>query len=527
MSTLPAAFRRRAVRGRGESRSFNVRESFTGIGSLWPLAGAVTAELTTDPLSRFQRDLLKPPRAPADQFLMKEPQPKSQHHTSRLSLLLAILALAAVFVTSTLAAPATAADSLDPAFGSTRNIWIDRDVLRSLPTSGGAWDDLARDALGSWGSPLIADQNSKHDTLTLAGALYAVRVNDLGMRNKVVAAIEGAVGTEQGGTTLALARNLTAYVLAADIVGYRTAAFEGWVRSVRQETLSGRTLISTHEDRPNNWGTHAGAARIAADLYIGDTTDLARAATVFRGYLGDRSAYAKFSYGDLEWQSDEARPVGINPRGATKYGFVVDGAIGDDVRRCECPVSATPPKENYQWEAMQGIATQATLLQQSGYPDVWSWSDSAIGRAATFLYQRAQFPAEGDDTFVTYLLDRGLGTSYSGGVDAKNGKSIGYTDWTHAGPAPAASATTTTTAPAPTTTTTTAPSTTPTTTAPSTTPTTTASSTTSNTTTTTASSSDDTDAVVYSITWGRWELRVYSSGLTKLYKKGSYVQTVG
>ena len=31
------------------------------------------------------------------------------------------------------------------------------------------------------------------------------------------------------------------------------------------------TLVSTHENRPNNWGTHAGAARAAVARYLGDS----------------------------------------------------------------------------------------------------------------------------------------------------------------------------------------------------------------------------------------------------------------
>jgi hypothetical protein len=56
----------------------------------------------------------------------------------------------------------------------------------------------------------------------------------------------------------------------------------------------GRTLISTHEQRPNNWGTHAGASRVAASAHIGDDADVARAAAVFKGFLGDRASYAGF-----------------------------------------------------------------------------------------------------------------------------------------------------------------------------------------------------------------------------------------
>jgi hypothetical protein len=327
--------------------------------------------------------------------------------------------------------PAQSASNLDSAFGPTRNLWIDRDVLRSRPTSGSAWDRLSSDARGGWGSADISDQDSDHDVLTFAGALYAVRMNDTGMRNKVISAIEDAIGTESGGRTLALARNLTGYVLAADLVGYDTSQFRSWLSSVRTENLDGRTLKNTHEERANNWGTHAGAARIAADLFLGDTTDLAKAVRVFQGFLGDRSAYKGFSFGDSSWQANPSAPVPINPAGAVKNGINIDGALVDDVRRCGCSVQSPAPKENYQWEAMQGIVTQATLLHAAGYTDVWQRSDEALYRATRFLYEQANFPAESDDSFVTFLIDAGLGTDYSAGVRANMGKSMAYTDYTH------------------------------------------------------------------------------------------------
>ena len=325
-----------------------------------------------------------------------------------------------------------ATGGLDASFGTSADLWIDRDVLRSLPTSGEAWENLAEDALGTWEQPDIADNDSDHDVETLAGALYAVRMNDTGMRRKVVDAIGAAMGTERGGRTLALGRNLTGYVLAADIVGHRSGRFTDWVDDIRTTDLDGRTLVSTHEDRPNTWGTHAGAARIAAGLYLGDTADVARAKQVFLGWLGDRSAYSDFDYGDLDWQADPDRPVGINPRGATRDGVNVGSILADDQRRCECGVRDPAPKENYVWEALQGVLAQATLLSNQGHREVWTASDSAIRRAVAALYDRMSYPAEGDDRFLPYLIDAGLGTSYSDGVEARSGKSLGYTDWTHA-----------------------------------------------------------------------------------------------
>jgi len=105
-------------------------------------------------------------------------------------------------------------------------IWISEAEIMGLPMSGPAWDKLAADATGPWGTPNLSDTNSDHDVLTLAGALYAVRTGDLGTRARVEAAIIAAMGTDENGSLLALSRNLLAYVLAADIIGYRTPWYE-------------------------------------------------------------------------------------------------------------------------------------------------------------------------------------------------------------------------------------------------------------------------------------------------------------
>jgi hypothetical protein len=201
------------------------------------------------------------------------------------------------------------------------------------------------------------------------------------------------------------------------------------------------TLVGTHERRPNNWGTHAGAARAAIAAYLGDTAQLARTATVFRGWLGDRSAYAGFDYGDLSWQCDALHPVGIDPVGCSRLGIALDGALPEEMRRggtLEWPPAST----GYAWEGMQGAVLQAELLRVQGY-DAWSWSSKALLRATRFLYGRAGWPATGDDEWQPWLIDYRYGTSYHEPPPARGGKNFGFTDWlygpagTSTGPTPA------------------------------------------------------------------------------------------
>ncbi|MGD9750397.1 MAG: hypothetical protein AB7W59_05300 [Acidimicrobiia bacterium] len=313
-------------------------------------------------------------------------------------------------------------------------IWITAEEVAMLPVEGPAWDQVARWALGPWERPNLADQDSNHDLEVLAGALYAVRMHDEAVRRRVIDGLAGVAGTEREGRVLALARNIVGYVVAAELVGYRDAEFLSWLDAVRFAQLDGRSLVSTHERRPNNWGTHAGAARVAIARFLDDDEDLQRAALVFKGYLGDRRSYAGFVFdADLSWHPDRLAPVPINPAGATIDGHSVDGVITDDARRVggfRWPFPAEESGANYMWEAMQGIVLQAALLHRAGY-DAWQWEDRAVLRAAVWLVHEASMPPDGDDQWQAWLINDAYGADLPLTSPARSGKSIGFTDWTH------------------------------------------------------------------------------------------------
>ena len=169
---------------------------------------------------------------------------------------------------------------------------------------------------------------------------------------------------------------------------------------------------------------------MAIAAYLGDTADLARAAQVLRGYLGDRSAYAGFEYGvDLSWQQDSTRAVGINPVGSSRSGLSLDGVLPDDQRRGGS-FTTSPPNENYVWEAMQGLLAQAVMLERAGHTP-FAWSDRALLRAARWMYDVNDFPAAADDTWQTSVLNHYYGTSFPEDIPSRPGKNVGWTTWTH------------------------------------------------------------------------------------------------
>jgi Alginate lyase len=341
-------------------------------------------------------------------------------------------------------------------------IWITPSELMRLPTSGDAWERLKAAADGPMEPRDIADQDSNHDVKTLAVALVAARTGDPDYRARAADAIAAAIGTEEGGRTLALGRNLLSYVIAADVIDFRDsdpvreAEFREWLRRVRHEplgseTVEDQTLIGTHERSPSNWGGMAGASRAAIAAYLHDEDELARVAKVMKGWLGDRTAYPgtpgpvfgpddvgrSFRFGgsenDLSWHADPSRPRGVNPKGARKEGHSIDGALPDDMRRGG--EFAWPPEyTQYPREALSGYVALAEILYHQGY-DVYEWEDRALLRACRFLFKREQeFPEEEwwePGVPAYWIINDRYGTSFPVAA-AGFGRNFGWTDWTHA-----------------------------------------------------------------------------------------------
>jgi hypothetical protein len=322
--------------------------------------------------------------------------------------------------------------------GPSGSVLVTPGEIASRPMSGAAWNFLKSTADAPAGKAKLSNQDSNHDVATLATALVAARTGDPTYRQQTEARISAAIGTEKGGRVLALARNLTSYVIAADVIGLAQsnpaldARFRAWLRTARTETLSSATLIDRHETQANNWGTMSGASRAAVDAYLGDTADLQRAAQVFRGWLGDRSTYAGFVFdSDLSWQADRSHPVGVDPPGSEIDGLSVDGALPDDMRR-GCAFQIPPCHTDYAWEALQGAVVQAQILYRQGY-DTWNWNDQAMFRAVAFLGRlHSEFGgwwAVDDDTWVPWMVNRAYGTSFPTAPVARHGKILSFGDW--------------------------------------------------------------------------------------------------
>jgi hypothetical protein len=88
------------------------------------------------------------------------------------------------------------------------------------------------------------------------------------------------------------------------------------------------------------------------------------------------------------------------------------------------------PAENYVYEALQGAMVQAVLLTRAGY-DAFNWENQALLRAFLFEMNVVGYLAEGDDTWMPHLVNYFYGPVLPASEDARAGKNVGWTDWTH------------------------------------------------------------------------------------------------
>jgi hypothetical protein len=340
-----------------------------------------------------------------------------------------------------------------PALGTTDDyLLMPRSELLALPTSGTAWSALKSVADDSWGSPALCDQDNKHGVKTLAGALVYARTGATGYATKTRNAILSAMGTEQSPdcTVLSIGRQLGAYVLAADFIRLDDGGFRSWLSAMRTRVFPGhprwQSLVGTHEDSANNWGAFAGASRIAASLFLGDTEDVARAARVLRGFLGDRSAWSGFRGQDSTsgslgasvsvWACDPSADsfVPINPA-CTRSGVNLNGAIVNDVSRDDLGLTwpVGPTGIGYTLESLQGLTLQTELLYRNGYGGAWAWSSSALRRAAGLITRNgAAGGPSWNRAMVNYHVPWLLNFRYDLHLPtrpAAYGRTFGYTDW--------------------------------------------------------------------------------------------------
>ncbi len=314
-------------------------------------------------------------------------------------------------------------------------LWTSKADLIREPMSGPAWTNVVKVANGGWGSPSLSDNNATHDTSTLAGAFVAVRTGNPAMYAKTRAGIMSVTRVTSFSRVLELSRNITSYVVAADLVGLPAtdnARFRSFISGLRNKELEGHSgghnLNTTALLSPNNWGAMSRAAMVAIDLYLGDRINLGLMANTYRAWLGEARPNT-LRWSATGWHS-AGTPAGINRRGARVMGRNVDGVEPEDQRRTGGPSTAPAPKGTYPWEALQGALVTGVLLDRAGIVPITA-GDHALQRAFNWLYNVNGNPATADDSWQPWVLNHVSGTHFGASAARSPGKNMAWSDWTH------------------------------------------------------------------------------------------------
>ena len=340
---------------------------------------------------------------------------------------------------------------------STSGILISQSELLELPTSGNAWNNMKSVAYGSWGTPDLKNQDNKYGISVVAGALVYTRTGDTSLRAKTRDGILAAKRTldetneyTAGFTALSITRQIGTYPIAADLIdlkNFDAAAdneFRSWLMNIRTQNVGNhgkwKNLSQICENSANNWGTFACPSRIAASIYLGDTTDIQRAANVFRAFLGERQyypadhKYSRTTYFErvanyTSWSCNEATWTAINPNCA-KNGVNLDGVLVEDISRggdCCTPVGYGIM---YSWEALQGIYVSAELLYRRGF-DTYNWSNRALKRSLDFMQRSGSWGAISNvASYVPWMANKRYGTSYPT-TPTGSGRIMSWGDWVY------------------------------------------------------------------------------------------------
>jgi hypothetical protein len=274
----------------------------------------------------------------------------------------------------------------------------------------------------------------------------------------------GSSVPEQNTRSLGVGRQIYGYVLAADIIDLASydatsnAEFSDWLSAIRTTPLpqsvtpnrSDFTITLAHETWVTNWSGWEGASRIAASIYVGDLSDVARADSIFHAY-SDRSfyprnapAYARYGYFEPTSAWQDAFTCGtattwtaINPAGCDP---VLDGAIVEDISRS--PYSWPPGGTGmmYSWEMLQGLFIQGEMLHRQGY-DTYGYGNQALKRAMDFMVRAGYQMNYSSQRWVPRLANYRYTTNYQAPLPLGLSYGMSWTDWTHAYVAAAADTT--------------------------------------------------------------------------------------
>jgi hypothetical protein len=280
----------------------------------------------------------------------------------------------------------------------------------------------------SWSS---YTENAAHDVFS--GALVAARLNDAALKTRVVNAVNAAVAQTPGGSDPAkyVTRTLPELVMAASLVGYRTAAFESRLRQIMAISFGSPdpgTIGFRNREGPGNGGAMSGATVAAVGVYLNDAAMIAQAIDGLRMFTGSYPGDYDLRGGTWNASTSQSQWTPVNPANSpVRNGLDLSGLMASEMERGQGAPSASPAYTSYPKITIQGRVTQAVILFEAGEigPEHWS----VLVRAAQALMRLPSGYAESDaaqNRLLNWYASAGL---------AETAPSVGRTtwgtDWTH------------------------------------------------------------------------------------------------
>jgi hypothetical protein len=334
---------------------------------------------------------------------------------------------------------AQAATTTATSAAGSKGILLSQAELMALPTSGPGWDAIMARIKSPYGGSYTLGTRDESNKDVLANALAGARLNNAAYKGFARDKIKNMMAAPRNtGDVLGTLRHLQTYIISADLIDLASfdpalnGKFRTWLANEIRANYSGGggggSVISVHDKKPNNFGTHAGATRIAAALYLGDATELKAARDVWYGWATGDPTYTPSTrvWQGTNWQCDSSHPRGINATGCSRNGVSLDGVIPEDQERCG-EFSQTPCTTNYIQGATDGMTLSFWMLARQG-ENPWAWGDRAALRQMTWKYASGQAPYSGYRWQIP-VIEKAYGIDLAGNAPTATSTNFGFADW--------------------------------------------------------------------------------------------------
>jgi hypothetical protein len=359
---------------------------------------------------------------------------------------------------------------------------VNPDRLASLPTNTPAYQsmkatadhamttlDLTEPASGA--SPWLPNYAPNANGIgkgaqTLAAALVYARTGDQAYKDFVVRVNRFIIGSEtedpNNGETddrdksLAVMRQISAYILAADLVGMdrrvtgsrageQSKEWVTWLGELRTTRLdpspANKLTIEKNLEMATNHSAWALASLTAINVYLGDEARLAYVIGRVKLYLGETMEGTPWVK-SLEYNGSWAcHPPGVAvefiPVNPADCGPGFDGIMVEDASRSDDPNAPnnwpnwSTRGKDYSFHGYMAVLVTAIMLDQHGHHDVWNWGNQAIKRIMDQFNRLGIATGNGRSQaqHVSWIPRYFYGVDYPKVTRPLPADTLGYTDW--------------------------------------------------------------------------------------------------